>query len=665
LLRKQGLTPVSSVVVARAWLPPLLLALHALAFAWRALGGGLLVGDDHPGQLYRLAHALALGPWPWRLDPGWWAGYAELQYYPPGFAYAGAALSVLSLGGLGLSEIYQVLLWLTFLLPAAGTYALLARVLGSPWLALPGAFLALTLSAGSRSGIEEGMRWGLVAARLGWGLLPLLALCVHRWTERAKAPRGAAALLAAIVITHPAHAPAAVILVVLAAGHGPGPRRRRLTQAALLGLAGAGLAAFWLAPLIAHLDMALPLAWGDASLHALARQILERPLLICLALASAAACWRLRRPAARAAGGRWLALLAPATAVVVAADALAAPPLGVMWLPADRLVDSLLLALILGASLALREIAERFPRLPHWGLAAAAIAGCALLASPGRPEPTLTLWPRTGPGEWPKQASVVAGARLDDLWRALAGAPAGRVLFVRSGVPLDHRPEWWGPHSHITALTPIRAGREILNGTFTHPSPVAGLLYTGSPANRPIELLVERRDGVTLFGRRLEALSPEEFNRLAEPLRVSVVVALDEDEGRLDFLTDNPLFGPPSGIGPFLVFAARAPRPVPARAGPDIWRLPVASGRAGWTPTGLAYSPLWKASAAGQPLGVRRGDLGLLEVQLASPAPPVVELVHAPGRAEWGGLALTGATGFALVRWRRRAARAGRIETIR
>src|SRR5438046_268676 len=78
-----------------------------------------------------------------------------------------------------------------------GTYVLLSRVLQDPWLALPGAFLALVLSAGSRSGVEEGMRWGLVAARLGWGALPILACALHRWTARRAAPIEAAALLAA------------------------------------------------------------------------------------------------------------------------------------------------------------------------------------------------------------------------------------------------------------------------------------------------------------------------------------------------------------------------------------------------------------------------------------------------------------------------------------
>ena len=140
----------------------------------------------------------------------------EPQYYPPGFSYAAAAIHWASFGTLRLGAAYQVMLWVTYLLPGATTYALLTRALGNSWLALPGAFVALTLSGGSRSGVEEGLRWGLVAARLGWALLPLLALVLSRWTERESAPIGAAAILAAITITHPAHAPAGIVLVVLA-----------------------------------------------------------------------------------------------------------------------------------------------------------------------------------------------------------------------------------------------------------------------------------------------------------------------------------------------------------------------------------------------------------------------------------------------------------------
>ena len=105
--------------MARAWLPFALLAAYALAFGWRALGGGLLVFDDHPGQFYRLSHAITLGLAPWRFDPGWWAGYAELQFYPPGFAWLGALLYWITGGSLSAVSVYQALLWLTWLLPGA------------------------------------------------------------------------------------------------------------------------------------------------------------------------------------------------------------------------------------------------------------------------------------------------------------------------------------------------------------------------------------------------------------------------------------------------------------------------------------------------------------------------------------------------------------------
>jgi hypothetical protein len=613
--------------------PAALLLAYALVFGWTALGGGLLAFDDHPGQLYRLAHALTLGLAPWRLNQGWWAGYAELQFYPPGWFYLGAALHAASLGLARVETVYQALLWVTWLLPGVTTFLLLHRLLPSAWLALPGAFLALTLSAGSRSGVEEGLRWGLVAGRLALGLLPLLALSLEPWLrQRGRAPLAAAVLLAAITVTHPAHAPAAVALVVLAAWHGPGPRGPRLLASALLLLLAGGLAGFWIVPLLAHLDMALPLAWGRDHLTEWVLSAWRRPLLALLAAGLLAVLLLARRAPAAASPVLWLARWPLAVLGLILADALVVEPLGLRWLPADRLLDSLLLALIVGASPALAAVHSRSRRVPDWALGAAAVTLSALLSwGPG--EPTLTLWPRAR--EWPTYDQVARGQRLEELWLALTNAPPGRILFVRSAVPLEYRPVWWRPHSHVTALAPLRAGRDILNGTFTHPSPVAGLVYTGSPVNRPVTLLVERRDGETLFGRPLEALEPEEFDRLAGRLRISVVVALDEDEGRLGFARRNPAWAGPERIGPFRLFASREPRPTPEPLGHQRWRLE--SAGTGWRPAGFAWSPLWRATAGTAGLETRRDDLGLLEVR--APGTVVMELEHRPGLAEWAGLA--------------------------
>ena len=633
--------------MSRALPPALLLLAYAVAFGHSALGGGLLVFDDHPGQLYRLYHAVTIGWAPWRLNPGWWAGYAELQYYPPGAAWLGAAIHQGSMGAVGIPLAYETVLWVAWLLPGVATFALLTRLLGSGWLALPGAFVALTLSAGSRSGVEEGLRWGLVAARLGWGLLPLVALSLVNWVEGGRrAPLLAAPLVAAVILLHPAHAPAAFLLLALGAGFGAADSPRRLGQAVIIAALALGLSGLWLLPLLAHLGMALPLAWGAVTALGLLRQLATRPLVIVLALTQMG-CWlsmRMSGPVAPAA--RWLHAFTPAMAVLVALDALLAAPLGVLWLPADRLADALLLALVLSAAPVTRLIAERLPRLGPMG-AVAACLGAALVLSGGSHEPSLTLWPSRG--QWPKYEEVVRGTRIDALWQTLEGAPAGRVLFLRSAITLDYRPEWWRPHSHITALTPLFSGRPIINGTFTHPAPLAGFFYTGSPAPRPITTLVEERDGRTLFGQPLESVTPAAFSRWCERLGVSVVVATDEEVGRLPFLAGHSDFSGPDLIGPFRVYVSRAPHPLPAPAGPQRWRLDLSGDEPEWAPAGMAYSPNTRADSRGRLLRTRSDDIGMLEIRRPGTGAAVVDLSHPAATAEWLGLSLSALSMAALL----------------
>ena len=632
--------------MSRVLPPALLLLIYAVLFGRAALGGGLPVFDDHPGQIYRLYHAVALGWAPWRMNPGWWAGYAELQYYPPGAAWLGAAIYGASLGALGVPQAYEAVLWIAWMLPGLTTYAFLTRVLGSGWLALPGAFVALTLSAGSRSGVEEGLRWGLIAARLGWGLLPLVGLSLVGWVEAPRrAPLLAGPLIAAVILLHPAHAPAALALLILGACFGAGDRRRRVTQAGAVAALGLGLSAIWLLPLLVHLRMALPLAWGDSSPLGLLRQLGPRPLIIVLALAQVGAWISMRRAGAGAPTDRWLHAFTPAMAVTVALDALVAAPLGLLWLPADRLADSLLLALVLGASLAAPLVAARSPLLGPVRTGIACL-GAAVLLSAGSPEPALTLWPTRG--QWPKYEEVVRGTRMDALWQALSKAPPGRVLFLRSAIALDYRTEWWRPHSHISGLTPVETGRGILNGTFTHPSAIAGLFYTGSADPKPISTLVEERDGATLFGRPLESLSPVEFSRWAERFGISAVVSTEEDRGRLPFLDSNGDFEPPRTVGPFSLYLTRVPRLLPKPAGLQAWSLTPGREERGWIPVGFAYSPLWRAVRAGVRLPTRRDSTGMLEIETPAGAAEII-LSHSPGTTERAGTILTAAAAILLA----------------
>jgi hypothetical protein len=339
--------------------------------------------------------------------------------------------------------------------------------------------------------------------------------------------------------------------------------------------------------------------------------------------------------------------------IAIALDALVAEPLGLAWLPADRLVDGLYLGLVLGGAAGFAALAAG--RARPVVAAVVALAVCVPLAW-GPDEPGLTLWPQ--PREWPREQEVVRGLRMDALWDAIRHGPPGRVLFLRSAVSLDWRPEWWRPHTHLTALTPLRAGRAIVGGTFTHPSPVAGLVYTGSASSRPLTMLAEQRDGRTLFGRPLEGLSPEAFNQLARSLGIGLVVALEEDESKAEFLTDNQSVRRLSRIGSFRLFAMEETAPLPVPAGAQRWRIAVPGAAPGWVPLPIAYSPLWLARADGAALATRRDERGLLEVALVAAASSV-ELEHRPGAAEWAGVGLSlGAVLVLLAIWWRRPRRA-------
>jgi hypothetical protein len=634
---------VASQARGAALLPLLVLLAFGLVFGAASLGVSPPAFDDHPGQLYRLWHVVTLGPAPWAWNDGWWTGYPELQFYPPAFAYAGALLHTVTLGALSVPAAYHALLWLVYLAPGVTVWIALAPRLASGWLALPGAFVALTLSLwpALASGVEGGVHVGMVPARLAWSALPLLAAALAPWCHGAGAfpARAVVPLTAGIVLTHPAHLPAAVTLVVLAALSVP-ERLARIVHALRWLVVAALVTSFWTVPLLARLADTRALAWGTLTPRALGDVVRSHPLVIVLAILALVAI-----VVARSAAARVLAWWPWAIAVVVALDALMLEPLGARWLPSDRVMDSFWLALVLTAGLGAGRLLERVGGrraivVPALGIGAALVAVGLSTAGDG------TLAVRAKASAWPSYPATERGLRLPALWAALRAAPPGRVLFVRSGVPLVYSLDWWRPHTHITALTPLRASRAIVNGTFTHPSPTAALVYRGTTQGGAITELVERLDGRSLFGRPLDTLDVTTFNEYARRLGVSVVVALDEDGPALRALADNPLFASRRIEPPFILWQG-PPISVPQPDGPGRWQTTLATETEGWVSAMLAYYPLWRAAAGGRTLPTRRGSAGELEVQLPA-GRSLVELSYGPGAIEWTGLTLTG---LGLVVW--------------
>jgi hypothetical protein len=646
--------PVSSGMMAAHLLPLGLLLAYGGVFATAALGWSLIGFDDHPGQLYRVWHVLALGPAPWAWNPGWWAGYPELQFYPPGVAYTVALLHVGSGGLVSVTGAYQALVWIAYLAPGAAVWLLLRRTLGDGWLALPGAFVASTLSAGLASGVEGGVHTGMVPARLGWALLPIVALSLTRFMRGGGVPWPTALLVAVVVLVHPSHAPAAVVLVALAA-LARGDRRALAGAMGVLALA-AGLTAFWTLPLLARIEHTRALAWGTFSL----RETFGYPLAAILVGLAVLGAWPHAGSRGRPALSRLLTLAPWAMAAVLSVDAFLLEPLGMRWLPADRVADSVWLAFVISAGVTVGRLVGALAGPEARPRAALSIVAVGLAVLAMLPAGTATLWPR-GAG-WERYETIDRGLRLRALWSALREAPAGRVLFVRSGVPLVYGDAWWRAHSHVTALTPLHAGRDIVNGTFTHPSPVAAFVYRGDAGRAPIRELVERLDGRRLFGRNLEDLDAETLHRYAERLGVGVVVALDEDVPRLRALAETPWFAPARPSPPFVLYDRRAaPAPLPRDGGPGRLRLDAGAGGDGWIPGRMAYYPLWRATSAGRPLATRRGVLGDLEIEAPDAGAPI-ELAYERGRVETAGLLVTAGSAVVLgsawttALWRRRRA---------
>ena len=617
-------------------LPLVLLLGFGVAFAAATLGGTMLGFDDHPGQLYRVWHVLTYGPAPWAWDRGWWAGYPELQFYPPGFAYLGAMLAWPTAGVFELRTVYQALLWLAYLLPGVTTYVVVARLTGERWLAMSTGFVALTLSASLASGVNGGVRTGMVGARLAWALLPVLLVLVAGWldTSRPLSP-AVAPTLAAMTLLHPAQLPSALVLLALAITLGA-PWRARAWQAARAVALAAALTAFWTLPLLVRLAETRALAWGTLALDDVARPL---PIVL-LGLAVAG----LLDPAPVSAGTRLALWWLPATIAVTALDRLVAEPLGLRWLPSDRVVDGAWIALVVAGGVGATRLLRRLESLPFTQYAGPALRGPALglgtaalfaLLSIG----STTLMLRPAAVSWPSLISIERGLRLVDLWSLLGRLPEGRLLFTRSGVPLVHGTNWWRPHTHVTALAPADSGRDIVHGTFTHPSPIAALVYRGDADREPITELAEQLDGHTLFGEPLDALDAEQFSARADRLGVVAVVALEDDVPRLHWLAESTAFRRRLALAPFVVFTRESAVALPA-ARDGAWRVALTGDSGAWVSARLAYYPLWHAEADGAPLATRRGEDGLLEVRLTR-ASQTVTLRYGPATPEIAGLALS------------------------
>ena len=298
-----------------AWLGPLVAVAIALFLTRPVWGGGPVAGEDVMFHLLRAEVGIDLlldG----RLDgwfPRFYLGHQTYLVYGPGLSWAIALVRTLTLGLLSTTGAQKVVavgafaalpLCVAFL---ARSYGLGRRAAGFA------AVLSLLVSSVFGPGIEGLFLVGLQSHQLGgiYFCLALGALVRVPVDDRVCWVVLAAVALGLLAITHTISL--AVLLVVLPLTLAFLPLTDHVSAAGLrrllvTGLAGAGLAAFWLVPAIAHRDLrGLPATWATPSLGARVGDILDgrvlfRPWVAAIVLAAwlfgAIRVWRRKRYAA-------------------------------------------------------------------------------------------------------------------------------------------------------------------------------------------------------------------------------------------------------------------------------------------------------------------------------------------------------------------------------
>ncbi len=674
----------------REFLPDIIILLFLAAAAWLAARnyvlGSLFIWGDHPGQFMRFWYpaAVSLPQYGRVLDwnPLWYAGYPELQFYPPGHALLGLALNAMTLGLLSPERVYNLIPAVALVLPMFTTFAFLRVALapagrGASRIAgLVAAALALTFTP--MWGGANAVPIGLMGERLAFGIVPLVLLAGWKLVERPGGQRlaVAAALLASLVLLHPFHAPATVMAVcgyALArwlrsrgSARASKPGTRWTWLAGWLALA-VGFTAWWLAPLLVRQT-----PYSAALLRTSLEQTLDwfkfSPIIPNLLIAATPALallahrdWRVRSTVGV------LALLIPALVVIVLLDfAILFDRLNFTALDPIRFIAEYYMAFILLTGAAAGAVTSRYLwRAPL--LATGLVVLLVVVLRPVAVQAWADLPYITGVPKESTKDGLFAHPAFDGLWQVLTEDPAadGRVLFTSYYTRVTW-PDGQTTPTAIKAMTPYLTGRETMGGTFSHWSPGARLLWVGDPWAKLLPAQVELEDDQRMLGIPWSEMSDATLLAAVRALNVTTIVADMDDTNARGMLDAAPHFQRFWENSHFALYHVLDTTPAWVEAeGAEAslverearqWVIRVDRASAGASLTAkMAYYPLWRADAGGQRLEVAPDRYGMQQIALPPGDSYTVTLAYCEGWPEWGGLAASvAALAGALLLWFRK-----------
>jgi len=233
---------------------------------------------------------------------------------------------------------------------------------------------------------------------------------------------------------------------------------------------------------------------------------------------------------------------------------------------------------------------------------------------------------------------------LDETWQALQSGE-GRILFSSYYLHLGEVP------TALKSATPFFTGRNIIGGTFSHWSPVARVLWTGSTDAQLLPGQVELTDDISLAGRAWIDWTDGEMYKLCQQLNVTTVATTWDDINARTFLDAAPHFQSFYSNDLFVLYRVLDPEPgliaadgattAVIHAGPTALDLHVTGATTNASlQIGITDYPLWRVQAGDQKIPHHADGLGLMSV----PIPPGsydLTLRYLPGPAEWVGTLLS------------------------
>jgi len=611
----------------------------ALASYGFLLGNDLFIYGDHPGQFVRFWYTTQVGQKLLGWNPLWYAGYPELQFYPPGFVMLGWLLDWLTLQQLSPSAVYQCLVFVACLLPGLSIYGLARQISGSRWTGLLCGVLGLIFSGlwGGATAIFVGM----VGERLAFGLVPLVTLLGWKALHSSR-PIGwwlaTSLALAVVMLMHPFHAVGPVLFLGFVALFRPG-RLAQLGKLVVASILSLGLIAFWLLPLAFYSNYFAPmlrstlaqtLEWliGPTTGAYLGVSLLILPTV----LVERSRDFRVFVLAA------WLTAIT--SAVLIVGDHLVLiERYGLYWLDPVRFAAEVYLVLILMAGLGLahlpRWLARRYWPRGEWVVAG--VVAVAILAWLGQPFLSLM---RSQRDATPFLSEAREAFPLDSTWDALR-AGEGRVLFSSHYMQLGDMP------TSLKAATPFFTERPIVGGTFSHWSPLARVLWVGRADVDVLPERVELTDDVSFGGRAWTDWTDAEFFDLCHRLYVTTVATTWSDIRARTFLDAASHFHSDYSDDLFVLYRVVDPEPGLFEAegatvtlldeGPTELRFHVREAVADATlQIRITDYPLWQVVAGEQPVAHHADALGLMVLSLPSGTYDL-HVRYQPGPAERAG----------------------------